>query len=51
MSWELNLRSAFKRTLAPQKVSTAACDSGMKAERVFSQTFPAPEKNQGICGC
>lgn len=41
----------LKRTLVAQKVSTAACDPGMKGERVSSQTFPAPEKIQGTCGC
>lgn len=47
MLWELNLRSAFKKDLVPQKVSTAACDPGMKRERVSFQTFPASAKNSG----
>lgn len=40
MPWELNLRSALKRALVSQKGNVAACDPGMKGERVSSQTFP-----------
>lgn len=50
MPCELNLRSTLKRALVSQKGCVAACDPGMKGERVSSQTF-LTEKIQGTGRC